>query len=60
MEVEEQKDPLKQLMEKAAPLAKLYLENPEMMEKLKAASPGLSEEYLTGMLEDVITCGEKE
>jgi len=56
----EEKNSLQLLMEKAAPLATLYLENPDMLEKLKAASPGLSEEYLTGMLEDVISCSEIE
>ena len=56
----EEKNSLQLLMEKAAPLAKLYLEKPELMERLKAASPGLTEEYLTGMLKDVISCSEKE
>lgn len=46
----EQEDKLEQLRQQAAPLAKRFLEDPQMLEKLKAASPGLSEEYLVKML----------
>lgn len=45
---------LEPLRQKVEPLARQFLENPELFEKLKAASPWLSEEYLVEMLRDTM------
>ena len=50
----EEKSTLEELRQEAKPLAKQFLENPEMLEKLKLASPGLSEEYLVEMLKETV------
>lgn len=52
--MEEKKDGLEELRQKVAPLAKQFLEEPKMLEKLKAVSPGLSEEYLVEMLRQTV------
>ena len=50
----EQEDKLEQLRQQAAPMAQRFLEDPEMLERLKKASPGLSEEYLVSMLRQTV------
>lgn len=58
--MEEKKDGLEELRQKAAPLAKQFLEDPEMLERLKKASPGLSEEHLVEMLRQTVNGFEDE
>lgn len=58
--VEEKKDRLAELMAQTAPLARAFLDDPEMMKKLKAASPWLSEEYLVEMLKKTAEAGKRE
>lgn len=58
--MEEKKDAMQRLIDQAAPLAKRFLEEPAMMEKLKASSPWFSEEYLREKLEEVMTLESRE
>lgn len=53
--MEEKKDAMQALIDRAAPLARRFLEEPELMEKLKASSPWFSEEALREELEDIIS-----
>lgn len=52
--MEEKNDALEAVRQKVKPLARQFLENPEVLEKLKLASPGLSEEYLVEMLKKTV------
>lgn len=57
-ESQNKKERFEEMRREVAPLAKQFLEDPAMFERLKAVSPGLTEEYLLEMLRK--TVGEEK
>lgn len=58
--MKEEKNAMQQLIDHAAPLARRILEEPAMMERLKATSPWFTEETLRENLRDILEMESKE